>query len=308
MASPKRTLSARSFYVKHTCLAPGAAPSTNTTLTHVREGSAETDGSGTVAKNQNAELLVAHWRHYSLEHQPVEVPPRAKLSINAATMCAPRWLRGGYNVCPVTRERNRFWQSAGCVRSALPPVASGCASTGVYICNTQDCIAVPRHLYELRPATAPQVAGATQMSTRPPGCRFYFPENPKWRHVLKRKKWKGREKSIFSNEIGFKWIFHVFTWKSNHKGGSLHICWTYYNDSNTLIPVFLTELRMGWLLIFHYNGNLTTFTFECDGVLLTSPNLQPTTWHRSHSWLLYLCFFYLFIYILVVLYWIKISS
>lgn len=53
---------------------------------------------------------------------------------------------------------------------------------------SQDCIAVPRHLYELQPTAAPQVAGATQMSTRRPGYRLYFPENPKWRHVLKRKK------------------------------------------------------------------------------------------------------------------------
>lgn len=128
-------------------------------------------------QNQNAELLVTHWRHCFLEHQPVEVPPRAKLSINAATMCAPRWLRGGYNVCPVTRERKRFWHSAGCVRSALPPVASGCAYTGVYICHTRDCIALPRHLYELQPAAAPQVAGATQMCTLRPGCTFYSPEN-----------------------------------------------------------------------------------------------------------------------------------
>lgn len=190
-----------------------------------------------------------------------------------------------------------------CSPCALPPVASGCASTGVYICNTPDCIAVPRHLYKLQPAAAPQVAGATQMSTRRPGCRFYFPENPKWRHDLKKKeKWRG-EKSIYSTEIGFKWIFHVFTWKSNQKGGSLYICWTYFNDFNTLNPVFLTELRMGWLLIFHYNGNLTTFTFECDGVLLTSPNLQPTTWHWSNSCLLYLFIYLLF---LVILYWIKI--
>lgn len=123
----------------------------------------------------------------------------------------------------------------------------------------------------------------------------------------KKKKLKGREESIYSNEIGFKWIFHVFTWKSNHKGGSLYICWTYYNDSNTLNPVFLTELRMGWLLIFNYDGNLTTFTYQGDTFLLYFLQLLSTLVYLFMFLFIYLFNIYLFMF-LVVLYWIKISS
>lgn len=259
-------------------------------------------GLGTVAKTRTRSFLSRIDGLIPWNISPSKC--RRAQSSPSTTMCAPRWLQGGYNVCPVTRELKRFWQSAGCARLLLQAARP---REFTFATLSQDWIAVPRHLYELQPAAAPQVAGATQMSTRRPGCRFYFPRKSQMTaRFKKKKKLEGREKSIHSNKIGFKWIFHVFTWESNHNGGSLYICWTYYNDSNSLNPVFLTELRMGWLLIFHYNGNWNTFTFECDGVQLLICRQRRGT----GTTLVYLFMFYLSIYLfmfLVVLFWIKIS-
>lgn len=164
--------------VKRARTSPAAAPSTSSTLTHVRAGSAETDESGTVAKPERA----------APRHTLTAQCPLTSACRSAAARKALHQRRN--HVCAASAER-RIRSASGDAGAqtllaehgiALPPVASGCASTaalGVYMCSSQVCIAAPRHLCALQPAAAAQVAGATQTVTRRPGREFCSRVNPK---------------------------------------------------------------------------------------------------------------------------------